>query len=171
MTSDPQKASRSVSASLLAVQVSLGIGTCSGIILTNTTGEIVSKSFTITLTTSLSVTAAEARYPCGGLTVATRSQINASLERRYGYGGKPCNMVLRQVGSQFRLMRSCYDLISCDYRLLVVQRMCLSMYWLHTTVLRQDRSRGKMMPKIIFIIFVNLRTIHLPILYLLPNKD
>ena len=35
--------------------------------------------------------------------------------------------------------------------------MCLSMYWLHTTVIRRDRSRGKMIPKIIFILFVNLK--------------
>ena len=35
--------------------------------------------------------------------------------------------------------------------------MCISMYWLHNTVIRQDRSRGKMIRKIIFIIFVNLR--------------
>ena len=34
--------------------------------------------------------------------------------------------------------------------------MCLSMYWLHTTIIRQDRSRGKMIPNIIFILFVNL---------------
>ena len=35
--------------------------------------------------------------------------------------------------------------------------MCLSVYWLHTTVIRRDRSRGKMIPNIIFITFVNLR--------------
>ena len=35
--------------------------------------------------------------------------------------------------------------------------MCLSMYWLHTTVIRQDRSRGEMIPKIIIILFINLR--------------
>ena len=35
--------------------------------------------------------------------------------------------------------------------------MCLSMYWLHTTVIRRDRSRGKIISNIIFILLVNLR--------------
>ena len=47
--------------------------------------------------------------------------------------------------------------MSCDVKLLVLQLMCLSMYWIHNTIIRQDRSRGKMIPKIIFILFVNLR--------------
>ena len=46
--------------------------------------------------------------------------------------------------------------MSCDVKPFMVRLMCLSMYWLHTTVIRQDRSRGKMIPKIIFILFVNL---------------
>ena len=45
----------------------------------------------------------------------------------------------------------------CDVKRLVVRLMCLSMNWLHNTVIRQNRSRGKMIPKIIFILFVNLR--------------
>ena len=47
--------------------------------------------------------------------------------------------------------------MSCDVKLLVVRLMRLIMYWLHNTVIRQDRSRGKMITKIIFILFVNLR--------------
>ena len=47
--------------------------------------------------------------------------------------------------------------MSCDVKTLVVRLMCLIMYWLNTTVIRQDRSRGKIIPKIIFILFVNLR--------------
>ena len=42
--------------------------------------------------------------------------------------------------------------MSCDVKQLVVQFMCVSMYWLHT----RNRSLGKMIPKIIFILFVNL---------------
>ena len=38
------------------------------------------------------------------------------------------------------------DLISCVVKPLVVRLMCLIMYWLHTTVIQQDRSRGKMIP-------------------------
>ena len=49
------------------------------------------------------------------------------------------------------------DLMSYHVKLLVVRLMCLIMYWLHTTFILQDRSREKMIPKIIFIIFVNLR--------------
>ena len=47
--------------------------------------------------------------------------------------------------------------MSCNVKPLVVRLMCLSMYWLHTKVIRQYISRGKMIPKIIFILFVNLR--------------
>ena len=43
--------------------------------------------------------------------------------------------------------------MSCDVKPLVVRLMCLSMYWIHTTVIQQDRSRGNMIPKIIFILF------------------
>ena len=46
--------------------------------------------------------------------------------------------------------------MSCDVKPLMVRFMCLSMYWIHTTVIRRDRSRDKMIPKIIFIPFVNL---------------
>ena len=49
------------------------------------------------------------------------------------------------------------DLMPCDDKPLVMQVMCLSMYWLHTTVILQDRRRWKMIPNIIFILFVNLR--------------
>ena len=35
------------------------------------------------------------------------------------------------------------DVMSCDVKPLVVR---LSMYWLHATVIRRDRSRGKMIP-------------------------
>ena len=49
------------------------------------------------------------------------------------------------------------DLMSCDVKKLVVRLMCLSMYLLHTTVIGKYISRGKMIPKIIFILFVNLR--------------
>ena len=49
------------------------------------------------------------------------------------------------------------DLMSCDVKLLVVRLMFLIMYWLHTKVIRQDRSCGNMINKIIFILFVNLR--------------
>ena len=45
----------------------------------------------------------------------------------------------------------------CDVKRLVVRLMCLSMYWLHTTVIRRDRSDGKMIPNIILTLFVNLR--------------
>ena len=45
----------------------------------------------------------------------------------------------------------------CDVKPLLVRLMCLSMYWLHTTLIRQDRSCSKMIPKIIFILFVHLR--------------
>ena len=48
-------------------------------------------------------------------------------------------------------------MMSCGVKLLVVRLMYLSMYWLHTTVILKDRSRGKIIPKIIFIIYVNLR--------------
>ena len=34
--------------------------------------------------------------------------------------------------------------------------MCLNMYWLHTKFIQRDRSHGKIIPKIIFIFFVNL---------------
>ena len=47
--------------------------------------------------------------------------------------------------------------MSCDVKPLVVRIMCISMYWLHTTVIGRDRSYGKMIPKIFFILFVNLR--------------
>ena len=47
--------------------------------------------------------------------------------------------------------------MSCDVKLLVVRLMCISMYWLHNTVIRRYRSRGKMIPNIIFILLVNLR--------------
>ena len=47
--------------------------------------------------------------------------------------------------------------MSCDVKLLVVRLMCLSMYWLHTTVIRRDRSRGKIISNIIFILLENLR--------------
>ena len=36
------------------------------------------------------------------------------------------------------------------YKPLVVRLMYLIMYWLHTTVIRRDRSREKMIPKVIF---------------------
>ena len=49
------------------------------------------------------------------------------------------------------------DLMSCDGKTLVVRLMCISIYWLHATVIRRDISRGKMITKIIFILFVNLR--------------
>ena len=55
------------------------------------------------------------------------------------------------------LRHGAVDLMVCDVKPLVVRLMCLSMYCLHTTVIRRDRSRGKMIPKIIFTIFVNLR--------------
>ena len=42
------------------------------------------------------------------------------------------------------------DLMSCDYKPLVVRIMFLSMYLIHTIVLRQDRSCENMIPKIIF---------------------
>ena len=54
-------------------------------------------------------------------------------------------------------LRYIYDLMSCDVKPLVVWLMCINMYWLHTTVIRRYRSRGKMIPKIIFILFLNLR--------------
>ena len=41
------------------------------------------------------------------------------------------------------------DLMSYDVKMLVARLMCLGMYWLHTTVIRRDRSCGKMIPKII----------------------
>ena len=47
--------------------------------------------------------------------------------------------------------------MSCEVKLLVVRLMCLSMHWIHTTVIQQYRSRGKMIPNIFFILFVNLR--------------
>ena len=50
---------------------------------------------------------------------------------------------------QFKFLQNTLDLMSCDYKTLVVRLMCLSMYWLHTTVLQQYRSREKMIPKMI----------------------
>ena len=47
--------------------------------------------------------------------------------------------------------------MSCDVKPLVVRLMCLSMYWLHTAVIRRDRSRENIILTIIFILFVNLR--------------
>ena len=45
------------------------------------------------------------------------------------------------------------DLMSCDYKPLVVWLMCLSMYRVNTTFLRRDRSRGNIILKITFILF------------------
>ena len=59
--------------------------------------------------------------------------------------------------AEFFRERGRIDLISCDVKLLVVKVMCIIMYWLHTTVIQQDRIRGNIIPKIIFIIFVNLK--------------
>ena len=54
--------------------------------------------------------------------------------------------------------RNCHcDLMSCDVKPLVVRILCLSIYCIHTTVIQQDISRGKIIPKIIFTFFVNLR--------------
>ena len=47
--------------------------------------------------------------------------------------------------------------MSCDVKPLVVRLRCLSIYCIHTTVIQQDISRGKIIPKIIFTFFVNLR--------------
>ena len=44
--------------------------------------------------------------------------------------------------------------MSCDIKPLVVRLRCLRMYWLHTTVIGRDRSRGNMIPKINFILFL-----------------
>ena len=63
------------------------------------------------------------------------------------------------------------DLMSCDVKPLAVRLMCLSIYWLHTTVIRRDRSRGKMIPKIIFILFKAYEWIHLLIYWLLLRED
>ena len=60
--------------------------------------------------------------------------------------------------------------MSCDVKPLVVRLMCLSRYWLHTTVLRQDRSRGKIIRKILFLLFVNLR-MNSPDNILLASKE
>ena len=57
----------------------------------------------------------------------------------------PWRLILKKFGPTIQ-----HDLISCDYKPLVVRIMCLGMYWLHNTVLRQYRSREKMIPKIIF---------------------
>ena len=62
------------------------------------------------------------------------------------------------------------DLMSCVVKPLAVQVMCLNMYWLNLTVMRRDRSHGKMIPKIIFILFVNLRT-DSPAYILLASKE
>ena len=48
--------------------------------------------------------------------------------------------------------------------------MCLSMYWIHTTVIGRYRSCGKTIPKIIFILFVNLK-IYSPANILLASKE
>ena len=47
--------------------------------------------------------------------------------------------------------------MSCDVTPLVVRFMRLSMYWLHTTFIRRYKHRGKIILKIIFILFVNLK--------------
>ena len=60
--------------------------------------------------------------------------------------------------------------MACDVKALVVRRVCLIMYWLHTTVIQRDRIREKIIPKIIFVLFVNLR-MDSPTNVLLASKE
>ena len=61
-------------------------------------------------------------------------------------------------------------MISYEIKPLVVRFMCLGMYWIHNTVIRRDRSRGKEIHKIIFILFVNL-IMDPPVIILLASKE
>ena len=60
--------------------------------------------------------------------------------------------------------------MSYEIKPLVVRFMCLGMYWIHNTVIIRDRSCGKEIHNIIFILFVNLR-MDPPVIILLVSKE